>query len=395
LTEKLSRRQEHWKQCTSYYDNISSKKRITINQGGTRSGKTYSILQVICEWCFENKNAGWVLTIVRKTLPALKGSAYRDFLKILSDENWYSEEFHNKSEMTYLLFGNLIEFISVDQPQKIRGRKRNVVFINESNELSYEDFFQLNVRTTHKIIIDYNPSDEFHWIYDKLEPRKDADFFITTYRDNPFLEKELIEEIERLQEADENHWRVYGLGLKGISKETIYTHWKSCKELPLRGEIFMGCDFGYNVPSALVLCELWEERIYVKELLYETRLTTNDLVERFKDIGVSKTIEIYCDNAEPKTIEELKRAGFNAWEADKDVTEGIRKVKSYPLFITEDSSNILKEIKSYKWKSDVNGKPVKDKDKDEPVKFNDHSMDAMRYAIFTKLAVDRMSWVAF
>jgi phage terminase large subunit len=129
--------------------------------------------------------------------------------------------------------------------------------------------------------------------------------------------------------------------------------------------------------------------------LYETRLTTNDLVERFKDIGVSRTIEIYCDNAEPKTIEELKRAGFNAWEADKDVTEGIRKVKSYPLFITEDSSNILKEIKSYKWKSDVNGKPVKDKDKDEPVKFNDHSMDAMRYAIFTKLAVDRMSWVAF
>jgi phage terminase large subunit len=393
--ESKRNREAHWKQCTSYYDNKSSKKRITINQGGTRSGKTYSILQVLCEWCFENKDAGWVITIVRKTLPALKGSAYRDFLKIISDEHWYSEVFHNKSEMTYQLFGNLVEFISVDQPQKIRGRKRNVVFINEANELSYEDFFQLNVRTTDKIIIDYNPSDEFHWIYEKLEPREDADFFITTYIDNPFLEKELVYEIERLAEADENHWRVYGLGLRGISRDTIYTHWKLCDDLPLRGELFMGCDFGYNVQTALVLCELFEGRIYVKEMLYETRLTTNDLVERFRDIGVSRTIEIYCDNAEPKTIEELKRAGYNAWEADKDVTEGIRKVKSYPLFFTSDSANLIKEAKSYKWKTDVNGRPVKDKDRDEPVKFMDHAMDAMRYAVFTRLAVDRLTWTAF
>ena len=118
------------KQPKSYYDNKRSKKRITINQGGTRSGKTFSILQVIAEWCHNNKNAGWVISIVRKTLPALKGSAYRDFLQILSNENWYDETHHNKSEMTYMLFGNLIEFISVDQPQKIRGRKRNLCFIN-------------------------------------------------------------------------------------------------------------------------------------------------------------------------------------------------------------------------------------------------------------------------
>jgi phage terminase large subunit len=342
-----------------------------------------------------NKNCGSVITIVRKTLPALKGSAYRDFMKIINDEGWYDENNHNKSEMTYLLFGNLVEFISVDQPQKIRGRKRNIVFINESNELSYEDFFQLNVRTTDKIIIDYNPSDEFHWIYDKLQPREDADFFVTTYKDNPFLEKELIEEIERLEQADENHWRVYGLGQRGVSRDTIYTHWKMCDELPMKGEIFMGQDFGYNVQSALVLCEFYEGSIYAKELLYETKLTTNDLIERYKEIGVSKTIEIFCDSAEPKTIEEMYRAGYNVKEADKDVTEGIRKVKSLPLYITKDSTNMLKEIKSYKWKSDMNGKPVKDKDKDEPVKFNDHSMDALRYAVFTRLAVDRMTWVAF
>jgi len=297
--------------------------------------------------------------------------------------------------MTYLLFGNLIEFISVDQPQKIRGRKRNICFINEANELSYEDFFQLNVRTTDKIILDYNPSDEFHWIYDKLQTREDADFFVTTYKDNPFLEKELIEEIERLELADENHWRVYGLGERGISRDTVYTHWKLCDELPMRGELFMGCDFGYNVPSALVRCELFEGGIYADEVLYETKLTTTDLIERFKGLNVSRTIEIFCDNAEPKTIEELRRAGFNAKEADKDVTEGIRKVKSLPLFITKNSFNMLKEIKSYKWKTDVSGKPVKDKDRDEPVKFNDHLCDALRYAVFTKLFKPRFEVIAY
>lgn len=377
------------RQPTSYYDNKRSSKRIVINQGGTRSGKTFSILQVLCEYCFENKNAGSVITIVRKTLPALKGSAYRDFLKILADEEWYSEDSHNKSEMTYLLFGNLIEFISVDQPQKIRGRKRNVCFINEANELSYEDFFQLNVRTTDKIIIDYNPSDEFHWIYDKLQTREDADFFLTTYKDNPYLEKELIAEIERLEQADENHWRVYGLGQRGVSRDIIYNHWKICDELPNKGERFFGQDFGYNVPSALVDVEYYEGAIYVDEVLYESRLTTGDLIERFKVNGVFRNREIFCDSAEPKTIEEIRRAGFNAKEADKDVTEGIRKVKSMPLFITKRSTNILKEIKGYKWKSDVNGKPVRDKDRDEPVKFMDHAMDAMRYAVFTKLATER------
>lgn len=369
-------------QPKSYFDNKLSQKRIVINQGGTRSGKTYSILQVLCEYCLKNRDCGAVLTVVRKTLPALKGSAYRDFLEILNNEDWYSELYHNKSEMTYQLFGNLVEFISVDQPQKIRGRKRNVCFINEANELTWEDFFQLNIRTTDKIIIDYNPSDEFHWIYDKLITRDDADFFVTTYKDNPFLQKELVEEIERLQEADENHWQVYGLGKRGASKEMIYTHWQLCNELPGKGEQWYGLDFGYNNPSALIKIELFEDVIYADELLYQTKLTTNDLAERLKDLGVLRSDEIFCDNAEPKTIEELYRAGFNAKPCDKkEVTEGIRKIKSMPLFITKNSSNAIKEIKSYKWKVDKDEHVL-----DEPVKFNDHAMDALRYGVFTKLA---------
>src|SRR6516165_4367688 len=136
------------KQPSTYYQVKQSQKRLVINQGGTRSGKTYSILQVIAEYCYFNQDCGAVISIVRKTFPALKATAYRDFLQILESNEWYNDDLHNKSEHTYWLFGNLIEFVSIDQPQKIRGRKRDLCFINEANELDYEDFIQLNIRTT-------------------------------------------------------------------------------------------------------------------------------------------------------------------------------------------------------------------------------------------------------
>lgn len=197
-----------------------------------------------------------------------------------------------------------------------------------------------------------------------------------------------MDEIERLKDADENYWRVYGLGEKGVSGETIYTHWRTCKELPGKGETWYGQDFGYNVASALVKVEYYEGGVYVDEVLYETKLTTGDLIERYKGLGIRRPVEVFCDAAEPKTIEEMLRAGMNAKPADKDVTEGIRKVKSLPLFITERSTNLIKEIKSYKWKTDKTGLVL-----DEPVKFNDHALDALRYAVFTKLHKPKLSWV--
>ena len=369
------------KQPKTYYDLKGSRKRIVINQGGTRSGKTYSTLQVLCEYCQRNRDSGAIISVIRKTLPALKGSAYRDFLEILQREGWYSENDHNKSEMYYNLFGNLFELISVDQPQKIRGRKRTICFINEANELTWEDFFQLNIRTSDKIIVDYNPSDEFHWIYEKLQIREDADFFVSTYLNNPFLPQELIDEIELLRQADDNYWRVYGLGERGISQETVYTHW-SYGEFPEDCEVAYGVDFGYNVPSTVVKIGFKEASCYVSEALYETKLTTNDLIERLKGLGIERSDELFCDNAEPKTIEELCRAGYNAKPAEKDVYAGIQKVKSMPLIVTPESANLIKEIKSYKWKLDKNGKIHPD---EVPVKFNDHAMDAMRYGIYTKL----------
>jgi phage terminase large subunit len=355
-----------------------SKSRITVMQGGTRSGKTYNIILFFVIRLLQEK--GKTLSIVRASLPSLKGSVMRDFIDILLKLNLYDENNHNKTESTYHLNGNLVEFVSVDQPQKIRGRKRQYLFINEANELNYEAWMQLAFRTEEKIVLDYNPSDEYHWIYDKVIPRDDAEFFITTYRDNPFLPRELVEEIERLQQADENYWRVYGLGERGISQQTIYTHWKEVGELPKSGEVWYGMDFGYNNPSSLVKVVMQEGAIYTQEMLYATKLTTTDLIERLKDLRIEPHAEIFADCAEPKTIEEIYRAGFNVKPSDKDVREGIRKVKSMPLYVTQDSENMIKELRNYKWKVDKEGKAL-----DEPVKFMDHALDALRYALFTKL----------
>ena len=363
---------------------LTSEKRIVVEQGGTRSGKTYNIILFFVYKLLEQ--SGKVLTICRSSLPSLKGSVMRDFFEILERMDLYDEELHNKTENTYWLNENLVEFVSVDQPQKIRGRKRNYLFVNEANEIPYEAWMQLAFRTEEKIVLDYNPSDEYGWIYDSVIPRDDCEFHITTYKDNPFLPSELISEIERLKDADENYWQIYGLGQRGMSSEMIYTHWRLTKSMPGKGETFFGCDFGYNVPSALIQIEIHEGAIYVDEWMYETKLTTGDLIERFKSLGISRK-EIFCDAAEPKTIEELTRARYNAKPADKDVTEGIRKVKSMPLYITERSVNIIKEIKGYKWKVDNQGRT-----QDEPVKFMDHALDAIRYGVFTKLSIAQRSW---
>ena len=364
---------------------MDSKKRITVMQGGSRSGKTYNILiWFIVKLLQEN---GKTLTIVRQSLPSIKGTVLRDFIDILGRLGIYDENNHNKTDQIYEMNGNIIEFVSADQPQKIRGRARDYLFCNEANELSYDAWMQLIMRTEGKIVIDYNPSDVSSWIYDMVIPRDDSDFYITTFRDNPFLPKELIMELERMKDADPNYWQVYGLGERGLSQDLIYTHYKTTENFPEDGEVVYGLDFGFNVPSAMVKVVFKEGIAFVKEMLYEAKLTTNDLIDRLKAMELSKYDEIYCDAAEPKTIEELVRNGFNAKPANKDVTEGIRCVKGTPLTIHQESVNLLKELKSYRWKTDRNGNKL-----DQPVKFNDHIADAMRYGIYSKLTIPSLTW---
>lgn len=360
-----------------------SDKRITIEQGGTRSGKTYNILLWLI-FGYALKNTSKTITICRKTYPALRSSSMRDFFDILRHYDMYEEQDHNKSNSEYRLEGNLFEFISLDQPQKVRGRKRDVLYINEANELYFEDWQQLIFRTTEKAILDYNPSDEFHFIYDKIKPRDDADFYITTYKDNPFLSDEIISEIERLKNVDDNYWKIYGLGQIGSSQALIFRI-NECNEIPSEAKFLSyGMDFGFtNDPTTLVSIYQQGDNIYLKELLYQTGLTNRDINDKLKLNEVERK-EVFADSAEPKSIEELYRMGWNIKPATKgqgSVNIGIDMMKRYNLYVTKDSVNMIKEFRNYKWQEDKNGNIL-----NVPVDMFNHTIDAIRYGLYDKLA---------
>lgn len=361
--------------------------RAIANQGSTRSSKTYSLSQLMIDIASGGKNqitgsayGKKEVSVVSPSLPHLKKGARKDVLTNLENQGIFEENDFNRTDQIYTFpaTGSYIEFFGADDSKKVRGPGRDILYINEANLLGYETALQLFLRTREVIFIDFNPADEYSWVYD-LADKAGNKLIVSTYLNNlANLTKEQVSEIEALQQADENLWKVFGLGLRGTSSETIYTHFKIVDDMPGKGEQVAGQDFGYNVPSALVDIEFYEGGVYWDEVLYEPKLTTGDLIERYKDLKVKKSRPIYCDAAEPKTIEELVRAGYNALSADKDVTEGIRKVKSAPLYITKRSINLLKEAKSYKWRKDKDGRVL-----DEPVKFNDHAMDAGRYGTFT------------
>jgi phage terminase large subunit len=355
---------------------LESNKRIIINEGSSRSSKTYSTIQVLINKALQEE--GEIFTIVRKTLPSLKGSAMKDFFEILENYGIYRDEFHNKSNpITYNLHNNEFEFISVDDYSKVKGRKRKYLFMNEANELSYYDYVQLSMRTTGQIFMDYNPShSEDHWLEEKIKIRNDVDVFKSTYKDNPFLNEETIREIERLKEADPNLWRIYGLGLFGIASARIWTHFELIDEMPENGETVYGLDFGFNHPTALVEVREYDDAYYVDELIYASGLTNNDLIRQMIELGVKKGKFMFCDSAEPNRIEEIRRAGFNADLSDKDVKKGIDTVKSKKIYITKRSINLLKEYKGYSWKTTADEKVL-----DEPVRINDDGCCALRYAI--------------
>lgn len=357
---------------TKNYDALRDPKiRFVINQGGSRSSKTWSLCQMLIVYCLSNKNK--IISIIRKSLPSLKGSVLRDFLLIMDQLGLYKESQYNRTELIYTFdTGSMIEFFSCDDSQKLRGRKRDIGWLNETNELSFEEFQQLNFRTTEKIICDYNPSFQMHWVYDLIS-RDNSILIHSTYKDNPFLQQELVNEIENLITLDDDYYRVYALGERGSGKTTIYSHWKYCDVLP-EGERVIGVDFGFTHPTAVVECRFMDNNVYVQELLYESKLTSQDLIDRLLQMNLGST-EIVCDSARPEMIEDMKRVRLNAHSAIKDVKDGIDSVKTSALFINKSSINLLKEISSYRWKT--NG----DRTIDEPVKIYDDAVDAMRYSI--------------
>ena len=366
------------------YDHLLiSDKKIVVEQGGTRSGKTYNIiLWIIFEYCTNNKNK--VITICRKSFPSLRATVLRDFINILQEYNCYSEKFHNKSNSEYHLFGNLVEFISLDQPQKIRGRKRDLLFINEANELFFEDWQQLIFRTQERIILDFNPSDEYHWIYDKVLTREDCAFFKTTYLDNPFVEDSIKKEIERLRDTDEQYWQIYGLGERSASRSTIFKY-TEVNHIPVDADLIAyGMDFGYtNDPTTLVSIYTQDHNLYVKEHLYRTQMNTSEISQFLKDEKLLSN-PIYADSAEPRLISELRKMGHNIFSSIKgrdSVNAGIDLLKRYKIHILSSSSNAILEFRNYKWKEDKAGMLT-----NVPEDKHNHIIDPCRYATYSILS---------
>lgn len=365
---------------------VKSDKKIVVEQGGTRSGKTYNIvLWIIFEYCARNRDK--VVTICRKSFPSLRATVLRDFMGILQAHNLYSEKFHNKSNSEYYLFGNLVEFVSLDQPQKIRGRKRDLLFINEGNELFFEDWQQLVFRTRERIVLDFNPSDEYHWIYDKVLTREDCEFHRTTYLDNPFIEESIKLEIERLRDTDEQYWQIYGLGERAASRSTVFRY-NEVNNVPEDAELVAyGMDFGYtNDPTTLVSVYTKDHNLYVKEHLYRTAMTTSD-IHKFLLSEELEPKPIYADSAEPRLIAELRRMGHNIFPSLKgrdSVNAGIDLLKRYKINILSTSSNAIMEFRNYKWKEDKSGALL-----NIPVDTFNHIIDPCRYATYSILSKPR------
>jgi len=369
-----------------FYDLIRSNKRFKVHQGGTRSGKTVAVCQYIVYLITTSKKP-LTISIVRKTLPALKGSVLRDIMIILQETGIYYSGTHNKAENTFKYNNHLIEFLSVDEPQKIRGRKRNIAFLNEGNELNIEDFRQINMRTLDMVIVDFNPSDPIHWIYSDLIPRDDCDTWVTTYKDNNFLSDELVHEIERMKLRDPDYWRVYGEGLKAIfSARQIFNNWTfidydEFPEFDLDVEGIVGIDYGYsNDPTACVLVFKKHDRVYLHEILYQKGLTNSDIVDILKAKGYGEVIT-YADSAEPKSIEEMRRLGLYIKPATKgqgSINAGISKLKEYDIIVSNESKNILREYQSYYWEQLKDGTII-----NKPQDKENHLMDSIRYAVYS------------
>jgi len=355
------------------------------NQGSSRSSKTYSICQLLASIGSEQTKH---ISICSPSLPHLKRGARRDFLNILNDWGLYSDDNFNKTDQIYQFPGaGFVEFFGADDNGKVRGPGRDILFVNEANLLKKETYLQLAMRTREVIFFDFNPADEYNYVYDELEKPR-TKFLHSTYLNNlGNLTKEQVEEIESLKDADPNLWKVYGLGLRGTSSETIYVHWKIVDEWPEVNDFCYGLDFGFNHPTVLMRCGFDDRGNYWDELIYETKLTTDDLIYLLGVNGVNKRKELFCDGARPETIEEIRRAGYNAKPAEKAVKDGINFVKSKPLYITRRSTSTLKEIKSYKWKVDKDGVV-----QDEPVKIFDDAMDAGRYGSYSMFFKPKQNW---
>lgn len=367
---------------------LRQKTPLILQQGGTSSGKTWGNEYALLSYMlYDRKDDVLLASIVSETLPHLKKGAIKDFKDILNLTGLDSIISHNKTDHQFTLpNGGVIEFFSADNETKVRGPRRDILFINEANSISWEVYYQLNLRTKETVILDWNPSGLF-WLHDKLLPSmRESEYLFTrtTYKDNPAISEKVANEIERLKDIDPYLYRVYAEGKTGQIKGLIFkrvrhtsTFPSGCKKLAL------ALDFGYsNDPTALILAGVKNGEVFTQELIYEKGLTNDDIHERLKGLNISKSIQIFADAAEPKSIEELKRKGWNITSAAKgkdSLAFGIDLLKNYNINICGYSPNFKKEAEHYKWKEkDGNLLNV-------PIDAYNHCWDALRYYAVTML----------
>ena len=357
---------------------IDSKSRITQHIGGTRSGKTYAVIQWLIVQALER--AGITITIVRRTIPSLKRTVIKDFTDILKEVGIWNEDSFNISDRTYKLYDSNIQFINSDDPEKLRGLKSDILFIDEASEIDEESYFQLSIRTSGRIILAYNPTvSPYHW----LRQMKDCERYTTTYADNPYLPKEMVEAIEALKEKNEKQWKIYGKGEFAPNDKAIF-QFDTCDSIDA-DFVGFGIDFGFSSdPTALVAVYKNSDTIFLEELLYEKGLVTGDIVQKLRGLDITKQEEIWADSAEPRLIEEIYRNGFNIKPVVKgkdSIKFGISVMQNHKIKILKQSQNLINEMYAYQYASDKYGYTT-----DVPEGGLDHLIDAARYCCMMKLS---------
>ena len=369
--------------------NYASTAHIVINQGGTSSGKTYAIEQVLfCLACQKEKQ---VITIVGQDIPNLRAGALRDALAIYNSsiQLQAAVKSFNKTDRVFEFHnGTAIEFKSYADEQDAKSGKRDYLFINEANGITWNVYAELALRTKEKIYIDYNPNTEF-WVHQKLIGQPNVELIISDHRHNPFAVQNIRDKVEALKDEDQELWKVYARGLTGKLTGTIFNNWHLCNEIPADARLIaIGLDFGFTNDETGCL-EVYKQdgELWINELLYQTGLTNADISKRLTSLKVSKKTDIIADSAEPKSIEELRRKGWNITGANKgadSIKHSIDILKRYKINITRNSTNLRKEIAIYKWKTDRSGKTL-----NEPVDTWNHLIDPLRYVALNKLKANR------
>jgi phage terminase large subunit len=366
--------------------------RKKVIQGGTSAGKTYAILAVLIHIAAKAKTE---ISVVSESIPHLRRGAMKDFGKVMQWTNRWRDEGWNKTLLTYTFAnGSTIEFFSADQEAKLRGARRQVLYINEANNIEFEAYHQLAIRTSEAIYIDFNPVSEF-WAHTEVLAEQDSELLVLTYRDNEALPATIRDDIEAAQVKAAtstywaNWWKVYGLGEVGSLQGVVFDDWQQVDGIDFAGDklVAIGLDWGYtNDPTAVVAVYKRGSAVLVHELMYSTGLTNQDIAEHLRKLGIGRSWPIIADSAEPKSIEEVHRLGFNIHPATKgadSIRNSIDILKRQPLLVTRESTNLIKELRNYTWDTDKTGASL-----GVPIDKYNHAIDAVRYVALNKLSAN-------